>query len=897
MYSRLDQMNRLRNKSGLPWRLELKHLPPLIAGDTSPSSLKRFISQTRKQINQAFSQGVDIHNLVTAQSRVVDQFLYHLWTTLFIQHRPQWSLVAVGGYGRGELHPGSDIDLMILINDKTTIEDSERISHFITLIWDSGLDLGHSVRTVSQCLSEAKKEISIATNLMEARLVAGSPLLFDEMRHVTGPANIWSGESFYKAKIAEQKQRHKRFFSSSYSLEPNIKESPGGLRDIQVIGWVAKRHFQVDSLSALASFGFLTPEEIKSLQSCLFFLWRIRFALHRVADRREDRLTFEYQGAVAERLGYGKASCKTSVERLMKAYYRKVLRIRELNEMLLQLFNQAILYKLHKDKKTAIINIDRDFQIRGKYIEARNHRVFEDNPSNLLQLFVHMADHPELRGIRAETIRLLQNSLFLIDQNFRDNQHNRQLFISLLSQHSGINHAFVFLKRYGVLKRYLPVYAQIVGQMQFDLFHIYTVDEHTLFLMKNLARFALTEYQHEFPLCSKITRRLKRPEIIYIAALFHDIGKGRGGDHSILGADYASQFCMTHDLRLEDAELVGWLVKNHLLMSMVAQRKDISNPQIIAGFAAKVQETRRLNLLYILTVADIRATNPTLWNGWKDGLLKELYTRTRDWLKSPEMRLLDGSEFAAQNKKEAAQFLQSRHIPLQSLKHISANTDQSYFQKYSANQVAWHIQSLHENSGSENPLIRVRRHPNEGASEIFIYCKDRKGLFSDICQTLYEQQLTIVNSTIHTLKDNYCIDTFIVLELDGKPLTSSRRNQLVVQSLLHNLNRTEKFKPVIKPPRQYLHFPVKTRFKFHQHKKQKQLELELTTLDKPGLLAQIGAIFNELDIRLHGAKIATFGERTEDIFLVTLPQKYLPAKGKTYSKIEKILDNKLEKLN
>lgn len=887
-------MNRLRTKARVNWRLDLKHLPALIAGDITPSTLKNFVEQAKKQINQAFNQSADIQTLVNAQSRVVDQLLYHLWTTLFTQHRPQWSLVAVGGYGRAELHPGSDIDLMILINNKPDEKDSELISHFITLVWDVGLELGHSVRTIKDCVIEAKKDITVVTNLMEARLVAGSPLLFDEMRHLTGPANIWSGETFYKAKIAEQKERHKHFFSSSYSLEPNIKESPGGLRDIQVIGWVAKRHFQVDSLSALASFGFLTPGEIKSLQSCLFFLWRVRFALHQVAGRREDRLTFDYQGAVAELLGYGKSSSKESVEHLMKAYYRKVLRIRELNDMLLQLFNQAILFN---DKKAEIITIDNDFQIKGKYIEARNDRVFIDHPSNLLRLFVHLADHPKLRGIRAETIRLLQNSLPLIDHKFREDPNNKQLFISLLSQHGGINHAFVFLKRFGVLKRYLPVYAQIVGQMQFDLFHVYTVDEHTLFLMKNIARFSVADYDTEFPLCSKITRRLKRPEIIYIAALFHDIGKGRGGDHSELGAEDAYQFCISHHLRLEDAELVSWLVKNHLLMSMIAQRKDIASPEIIAQFAASVQETRRLNLLYILTVADIRATNPTLWNGWKDGLLKELYCRTKDWLKSPEMRLLDSSEFAAQNKKEATELLASRHIPLKCLTDISAKTDNSYFQKYSANQVAWHIQSLCESDKSTLPLIKIRRHPNEGASEILIYCKDRKGLFSDISLSLYEQQLNIVNSTIHTLNDGHCIDTFIVLELDGNPLTSSRRNQLVAKSLMDNLSSPEKLKPILKSSRKYQHFSVRTRFKFHHKNRQNHLELELTTLDKPGLLAQIGSIFNQLHIRLHGAKITTFGERTEDIFLVTLPEKYSPDKVRDFTKIEKLLTQKLEQLN
>ncbi len=892
-------MKTLLAKSFASWRLELKQLPSLTTGDTSPLSLKAFLETAKKHIAQAFIKGANIEKLVQAQSRVVDQLLYHLWTALIISHRPAWSLVAVGGYGRAELHPGSDIDLMILIDQNHDVADQELISHFITLIWDSGLELGHSVRTLEDCVSQAKNDITVATNLMEARLIAGSPLLFDEMRHRTGPKKIWSGKSFYQAKIAEQKKRHKHFFSSSYSLEPNLKESPGGLRDIQVIGWVAKRHFQVDSLLALASFGFLTPGEIKSLESCLHFLWKVRFALHYVAGRREDRLVFDHQGAVAALLGYGKAREKNSVEQLMKEYYRKVLRIRELNEMLLQLFNQAI---LATTENLDITVIDANFHIKGKFIEVTNEEVFKSEPSNILRLFVHLADHPELRGIRAESIRLLQNSLPLINEKFRNDPVNKQLFLSLLSQHGGINHAFVFLKRYGVLKRYLPVYARIVGQMQFDLFHIYTVDEHTLFLMKNIARFSIKEENAPFPLCSTITQQMKRPEIIYIAALFHDIGKGRGGDHSALGAIDARTFCLEHGLPIEDAELISWLVLNHLVMSMVAQRKDISDPEVIAQFAATMQETRRLDLLYVLTVADIRATNPTLWNGWKDGLLKELYLRTKDWLKSPEKRLLDRSEFAAQNKKEAHQLLLGRNIPEKFLDEIAAITDNSYFQKYSANQVAWHIQSLYEfNTQTDTllstlPLIKIRRHPNDGASEIFIYCKDRKGLFSDICQSLFEHQLNIVNSTIHTLNDGFCIDTFIVLELDGKPLSSSRRNQLIVKSLAQKLNHPASTKRVLKAPNNYKHFLIETRFKFHSKENQKYLELELVTLDKPGLLAHLGSIFNHLDIRLHGAKIATFGERTEDLFLVTLPKKY-PAERKNFKKIEKLLTKELEILN
>lgn len=888
-------MKTLPDKMGKNWRLSFETLPSLDS-DITPQKLKSFLSHARTQIVDAFKNHVDITHLIHAQARVVDQVLYHLWLNIIGNQRVNWSLVAVGGYGRAELHPGSDIDLMILIDQPATDSDSELISQYITQIWDSGLELGHSVRTLDDCTQQATSDITVVTNLMESRLIAGSPLLYDEMRHRTGPDKIWSGETFYEAKIQEQKLRHKRYFSSSYSLEPNIKESPGGLRDIQVIGWVTKRHFKVDSLNSLASFGFLTPGEIKSLQSCLNFLWRIRFALHLITSRREDRLLFDHQGLVAELLGFGNHSDQNAVENLMKDYYRTVLRIRELNDMLLQLFNEVILQS-RKDEK--IIPLNEDFQISGKLIEVRHENVFQNDPSNILRLFVHLADHSELRGIRAQSIRLLQQAIPLITSDFRNQAVNKQLFISLLSQHGGINHAFVYMKRFGVLKHYLPVYAQIVGQMQFDLFHIYTVDEHTLFLLKNIARFAIEEHFNEFPICSDIVEQLKRPELLYIAALFHDIAKGRGGDHSQLGAAEAKKFCLQHELRIEDAELVSWLVQNHLLMSQVAQRQDISDPEIIAQFASKIQERRKLKLLYVLTVADIRATNPALWNGWKDALLKDLYLRTLNWLKSPEMRLLNRSEFARQNKSQAMELLQGRDIPVDILHQIDSETDDSYFQKYSSNQVAWHCENLWshqvESSTNDQNLVVLRRHPNDGASEIFIYCPDRKGLFSDLCLALYELQLSIVNATIHTLQNGFCMDTFIILEMDGTPINSSRRNQLIASSLKQKLKTVDSRKREFKPSQKYRIFDVKTSCKFTRKEKTELFELMIITLDRPGLLAQIGAIFNELNIRLHGAKIATFGEKTEDIFLVSLPKDSKYYVEDDYSDLEKQLINQLDR--
>jgi [protein-PII] uridylyltransferase len=888
------------------WRLKLDKLPELSPENIQPQHLKRFLTAAKESILKAFHKHIEVQHLVRAQARAVDQLLYHIWTEIITTKRPQWSVIAVGGYGRSELHPFSDVDLLILLDKPPTQDDEVLISKFITTVWDAGLELGHSVRTVNDCVEQGKQDISVATNLMEARLIAGSPLLFDSMNYATGPEKIWPGDSFYKAKIKEQKIRHRKFFSSSYSLEPNLKKSPGGLRDIQVVGWVAKRHFQVTHLSSLVAFGFLTQSEFQSLEDCMHFLWRVRFALHQIAGRAEDRLLFDLQGPVAEYLGFGNRTDKVAVETLMKEYYRKVLRIQELNDMLLQFFNESILKQTNEKKA---IELNQDFQLRGDLIEVKNLELFKIKPENILKMFVVIAERPEIKGIRSETLRALRNSLELIDDNFRNNPKHKKLFIAILSLHQSFSYSFVLMKRYGVLKRYLPVYSRIVGQMQFDLFHAYTVDEHTLFLMKNIARFSQPEHRQEFPYCSEIVVNLKRPELLYISALFHDIAKGRGGDHSELGAIDAYQFCLDHYLSEEDAKLVSWLVRHHLHMSMIAQRKDIQDPEVISLFADMVQDQKHLDLLYTLTVADIRATNPTLWNGWKDALLRELYTATTKWLIQPDTKILEKGEYHKQTRAEVHQLINKKDLPSTALNTLETRVNSSYYQDYSASQVAWHLKILNETENNRQSIselnnqtiVKLRRHENDGASEIFVYTKDRKGLFSTICQFLFEQQLSIVSATIHTLEDGYCLDTFVVLESDGQPVVSGQKYQelsgLLTTILIETSQNLDHQTKLYKLPKKYKIFDVNTKFTFHKSDTDDILELELSTLDRPGLLATVGQLFNRFDIRLYSAKIATFGERTEDIFLVAVDDKSILNNTKKLHQLEKMLASEFSRMN
>ncbi|HHO59780.1 MAG TPA: [protein-PII] uridylyltransferase, partial [Thiotrichales bacterium] len=492
--------------------------------------------------------------------------------------------------------------------------------------------IGHSVRTLDECVAEAEKDITVTTNIMEARLLAGSETLFDEMKTRTGPDRIWDSKAFFQAKLEEQIQRNGKFNDTAYNLEPNIKESRGGLRDIQMIGWVAKRHFNADSLEELVNNGFLLEDEYQTLCDGQHLLWQLRCSLHYLAGRREDRLLFDYQRQLADEFGYKDnedAPRNEAIEAFMQRYYRTVIKLEQLNEMLLQHFREAIIYG---DEPGSPQIINERFQVSHGYIEIRRPDTFRKNPTALLELFVLLEENPDIQGVRASTIREIRQSLPLIDDAFRQSEEARQLFMRILSHSRGITHELRRMHRYGILAAYIPAFDSIVGRMQYDLFHAYTVDQHTLFVIRNMRRFSVPEFCHEFPLASGVFQHLKEPRLLYLAGLFHDIAKGRHGDHSELGAVDAYNFCRAHGLKEKQAKLVSWLVASHLIMSMTAQRRDLSDPDVIADFAEKVSTLEKLDYLYLLTISDIRATNPKQWNNWKDKLLSELYNKTASLL-------------------------------------------------------------------------------------------------------------------------------------------------------------------------------------------------------------------------------------------------------------------------
>ena len=836
-----------------------------LPGD-SVSAYKNAISVFQQQLGQAFSPQSDIRNLVHQRAVFTDHILSAAWQ----QHIPadlQAALIAVGGYGRGELHPASDIDLMILLAEQENEQTKLALEHFLMFLWDIGLEVGHSVRTLDECINEAKADITVVTNLMESRLLAGKHELFDVMKSSTGPEKIWPGDEFFQAKSEEQLNRHQKYDDTAYNLEPNIKGNPGGLRDIQMIGWVAKRHFGASNMHDLVTHGFLTEDEYQQLRQGEELLWKIRFALHEITGRQEDRLLFDLQRKLAGMFGYAKTEGNQAIEAFMQNYYRTVIELNRLNEMLLQLFKEAILFK----GNLKITPINERFQALNGYVEVTHENVFTEEPSALLEIFVLLSNDESLKGVRALTIRLIRQHSYLINDDFRRSKEAQQMFMSLFTNSNGLTHELRRMNRYGILAAYLPVFDNIVGRMQYDLFHVYTVDEHTLFTIRNLRRLTVDSHYHEFPLCSDIIKTASMPHIVYLAALFHDIAKGRGGDHAELGANDALEFCKLHQLSSYESNMISWLVSSHLLMSMTAQRKDIDDPDEIRIFANKVADTTRLDYLYLLTVADSRATNPGRWNDYKDSLLKQLYLSTRKTLsrglKNPQAQ----DEIVQQKKEYALTALENSGFSNTSIEYLWATLSDDYFLHASPDEIIWQSQTVLAASSDRKPVVEIRKQTGRGGTEIFVCTEDNENVFSIMTILLAQQGLKILNARIHSAGNNCTMNNYIVHEQDDSYIESDLRKQEIIDYLRRGLCNPEQVSTEINThiQRQIKILKTEPSIVFSQDTGNKLTIMRLKANDQPALLAKISRVFIEKNIKIHSAKISTVGAEVEDIFMIT----------------------------
>ncbi|NNJ96693.1 MAG: [protein-PII] uridylyltransferase [Gammaproteobacteria bacterium] len=834
------------------------------------SALKDEVAAINQGLKTLYQNGAPVEDIVFGRASLMDRLLTTLYQHIFSDIKQPVALIAVGGFGRGELHPASDIDLMLLLQDKEDTITKDAIEQFIMLLWDGGLEIGHSVRTLDECAAEAASDITIATNIMEARLLAGDLFLFDSMQQLTGPDSIWGDQAFFQTKLKEQVQRNGKYNDTAYNLEPNIKEGHGGLRDIQMIGWVTKRHFGASSLRDLVDHRFLREEELTALLEGQRLLWQIRCSLHYLTGRREDRLLFDYQHQLALEFGFEDDAEKRSnraIEQFMQQYYRTVMELERLNEMLLQLFREAILYK---DKPGEIVVINESFQTIHGYIEVRHENVFSDKPSALLELFLINEQHPEIQGVRAETIRLIRKNRHLIDDEFRESDEAKRLFIEIIRQSRGVTHEFRRMNRYGILAAYIPAFGRIVGRMQYDLFHAFTVDQHTLFVLRNLRRLSVPNFCHEFPLASGISHHLKKPELLYLAGLFHDIAKGRDGDHSELGAEDALEFCLSHGLSQKDSRLVSWLVRNHLIMSITAQRKDISDPEVIADFAEKVNSLRNLDYLYLLTMSDIRATNPKQWNSWKDKLLIELYNKTAHMLQQGVGYQANRQRDIEHNRTYAFRNLAKEGFGILEIDAIWDNFTDEYFLRHTPAEIVWHTKEIKKHTDTNTPVVKTRTDSRRGSMELFVFSRSVSHMFARIVSVLGQLNLSVADAFIMRGMKGCLLETYKIVFSDDMVEHIDNYANEVVPLVVDKLADTELSDlTTMAVPRVQKHFEVETKISFTQIDDNGVTRMHIETRDRPGLLSIIARTFIQCNIGIHSAKISTAGETANDYFDIT----------------------------
>ncbi|MDO9279887.1 MAG: [protein-PII] uridylyltransferase [Polaromonas sp.] len=821
-----------------------------------------------------------IRSLLQKLARHADATLHQLWQRAGFP--ADCTLVAVGGYGRGELFPNSDVDVLLLLPNGTQIDaDSAgkkptdgqtlktRIENFIGSCWDGGLEIGSSVRTLAECLEESAKDVTVQTSLLEARWLAGSKDNFVALREQLHAA--LDPKAFFVAKTLELRQRHNKFEDTPYALEPNCKESPGGLRDLQVVLWVARAAGLGKSWDELARNGLATAFEVRQIKSNESLLSLIRARLHVLAGRREDRLVFDLQTVVAESFGYlsqapdGTRLPRRASESLMRRYYWAAKAVTQLNQILLLNIEE----RLNPNTQPLRPLNERFFEKAGR-IEVASDDLYVREPHAILETFLIFQTTPGVNGLSARTLRALYNARGVMDAKFRSDPVNRQRFLQILLQNQGITHAMRLMNQTSVLGRYLWVFRKIVGQMQHDLFHVYTVDQHILMVLRNVRRFFMAEHSHEYPMCSQLAAGWDRPWILYVAALFHDIAKGRGGDHSELGCEDVRAFCRQHGIATEDAQLIEFLVREHLSMSRIAQKEDLSNPEVIAAFAKRVGNERYLTALYLLTVADIRGTSPKVWNAWKGKLLEDLYRYT--------LRVLGGGApdpraEVESRKREALTMLALHAEPFESHKALWSTLDVSYFMRHDAADIAWHARQLSRHVGAGKSVVRARRSSAGEGMQVLVYTPDAPDLFARICGYFEEAGLSILDAKIHTANNGYALDTFQVIS----PILTEHYRELVAMVEAELVRAIAVLGPLLpagkgRVSRRVKSFPIAPRVDLRPDEKGQRWLLTVSASDRVGLLYSIARVLSHHRINLQLAKVTTLGERVEDTFLIEGPE-------------------------
>ena len=819
---------------------------------------KQRLAALRRQLREEFSDRESPRELLRRQAAVVDRLLKELWASHAMPRNV--ALAAVGGYGRGQLFPCSDVDLLILLSAPAEAPLAGKIEELIGTLWDIGIEVGHSVRTIDECATLAASDVTVQTTLLEARLLVGKRDLF--ARFVRRMHDEMEPAEFMQAKLLEQQQRHMRYAETN--LEPNIKESTGGLRDLQTILWISRAAGIGKTWSELARRGVITQAEAREIAQHEQLLQSLRIRLHYCAGRREDRLLFDYQSALAREFGLHDRPHRLASEQLMQRYYRTAKAVFQLNTIVLQ--NLDVRITPPRDKEYRPIN--ERFGVRDELLVPRDERLFQRQPAAILESFLLLQQHPELKGMSAPALRALWRARRLINPAFRKNPRNREQFLRLLRSPERVARTLKRMNQYDVLGRYLPDFGRIVGQMQHDLYHVYTVDEHILKVLRNVRRFAVPELAHEFPLCSRLMSNFERPEVLYLAALFHDIAKGRGGDHSQLGSTDARRFCREHGLTREDVELVAWLVENHLVMSSTAQKQDIADPDVVRAFAERVGDERHLIALHLLTVADIRGTSPKVWNAWKGKLLEDLFWATRRMLSGTQLTLASSLQA---RQEEARAKLRLYAVPEEAEKKLWAQLDDPYFLRHEPQEIAWHARMLYYRVQSQEPVVKARLSPAGEGLQVMIYVPDQKELFARICSFFERISYDIFEAKIYTTRHGYALDSFQVQDPDNRRPQYRDVIGLIEHELAERLLQKTPLPALSKPrlSRQLRHFPISPEVNVQPDEKGTSWVLSVIAGDRPGLLSRIARVLTAYDVNLSTAKVNTLGSRAEDVFIIT----------------------------
>ena len=825
-----------------------------------------------------------LHGALVKLTGLVDRLLINLWTQAELDR--SLALVAVGGFGRGELFPHSDVDVLVLLPEGTSPESNaelkSQLENFIGSCWDAGLEIGSSVRTVSECLAESAKDITVQTSLLEARWITGQKKLFAQFEAQYAAA--MDPQAFFVAKTLELRQRHTKFEDTPYALEPNCKESPGGLRDLQIILWVARAAGLGKSWDELARKGLATALEARQIKRNEALLSLIRARLHVISKRREDRLVFDLQTAVAESFGFsadqtpdGRLAQRAS-EKLMREYYWAAKAVTQLNQILLLNIEDRL--KAQRGESTTELRpLNERFFEKSGLIEVASDDLYQRHPHAILETFELYETTIGIKGLSARTLRALYNVRPIMNSKFRSDPVNRQTFLRILQQPQGLTHAMRLMNQTSVLGRYLWVFRRIVGQMQHDLFHAYTVDQHILMVLRNVRRFFMAEHAHEYPFCSQLAAGWDKPWLLYISALFHDIAKGRGGDHSKLGIAEVRTFCRQHGIAKEDSQLIEFVVGEHLTMSHVAQKEDLSDPDVIQAFAQRVGNERQLTALYLVTVADIRGTSPKVWNAWKGKLLEDLYRYT---LRVLGGRAPDADAEIEARKREALIELALHAQPHEGHKALWDTLDVGYFMRHDASDIAWHARQLGrhvtpgvtvgEEAAVRQTIVRARTSPLGEGMQVLVYTPDQTDLFARICGYFDQAGLSILDAKVHTARNGYALDTFQVIT----PHMAEHYRELIsmVESDLANTLQSQAPLPVPvkgRVSRRVKSFPIQPRVRLEPDDKAQNWLLSISASDRIGLLYSVANVLAKHGINLQLAKISTLGERVEDTFLISGP--------------------------